>query len=164
MEDGILLAGGDGVLFVDAEMGRVVTQRLGSGRVLAVDSRGWAPTVCLVIDVGNIWELDFQRFHVFPTWHVAHFFQELRTTRLPQSFTWLGSWHLWERNTSLASKHNTAALRQVTNPVTLRFWTQPLWRAPGISIMKQIPGASAEGVYFKDFQSKTMQNPLSAVR
>lgn len=33
---------------------------------------------------------------------------------------------------------------QVTNPVTLRFWTQPLWRAPGISIMKQIPGALAQ--------------------
>ena len=33
---------GEGVLFVEPEMGRVVTQRLGSGRVLAVDSRGLA--------------------------------------------------------------------------------------------------------------------------
>ena len=33
---------GEGVLFVEPEMGRVVTQRLGSGRVLAVDSRGSA--------------------------------------------------------------------------------------------------------------------------
>lgn len=69
---------GEGVLFVEPEMGRVVTQRLGSGRVLAVDSR---------------------------------------------------------------IENNTAAtVIYVTNPVTLRFWTQPLWRAPGISIMKQIPG------------------------
>lgn len=33
-----LLPGGEGVVFVESELGRVVTQRLGSGRVLAVDS------------------------------------------------------------------------------------------------------------------------------
>ena len=32
------LPGGEGVVFVEPELGRVVTQRLGSGRVLAVDS------------------------------------------------------------------------------------------------------------------------------
>eukprot|EP00434_Breviolum_minutum_P035844 symbB.v1.2.031743.t1/scaffold3487.1/size55659/6 len=72
------IEGGEGVVFVESELGRVVTQRLGSGRVLAVDSR---------------------------------------------------------------IENNTAAtVIYVTNPVTLRFWTQPLSRASGISIMKQIPG------------------------
>ncbi|CAJ1430490.1 unnamed protein product [Effrenium voratum] len=70
--------GGEDVLYVQPEMGRVVTQRLGSGRVLAVDGR-------------------------------------------------------IENNTAASVIH-------VSQPASLRFWTQPLWHGAGVPTIGSTPG------------------------